>query len=132
MFLGRPLEFFTLAETSARHQLFLASAFRIKNIVLLVYCEHMSTCAHQLRNFLLCFMSLPLTGPLLKLRTLNIAFTAVTDDGLSALPRNAPKLTCIVLGKRNDNIFSTGLYTQAGIFSLLQCRPEVDLQFISA
>jgi len=47
-------------------------------------------------------------------RTLNLAFTTVGDDGLAALAQHSPNLVRLTLGVRNYNIFDSVAYSGGG------------------
>eukprot|EP00983_Pelagomonas_calceolata_P094618 1157907-Pelagomonas_calceolata.AAC.4 len=67
-----------------------------------------------------------------EVHTLNLAFTSVGDRGLAMLAQGSPKLASLYLGIRNNNIYTTGHYSEAALLAFARTRPDIYLHLISA
>ena len=60
-----------------------------------------------------------------------MAFTSVTDRGLERLAARAACLRLLVLAQMQNNIWSCGLYSDAGLQAFHELRPTVTVTLTS-
>jgi hypothetical protein len=61
----------------------------------------------------------------------DLAFTAVTDKGLQRLAAHAESLQLLILAQMQNNIWSCGLYSDAGLLAFHAARPTVTVTLAS-
>jgi hypothetical protein len=64
-------------------------------------------------------------------QTLDLAFTRVTDAGLLRLASAAPALRELTVARSHSNVWTSGLWTDAGLAALQRARPELAARLVS-
>lgn len=62
---------------------------------------------------------------------LDLAFTAVTDQGLRDLAACSPQLTHLTLARPSHNIWGDGLWTERGLEEFKEERPGVHVSLVA-
>ena len=66
-----------------------------------------------------------------EVESLNLAFVNISDAGLAALSRYSPRLCRLTLAsKQFHNLWSCGLWTDAGFRAFVDARPDVAVDFV--
>ncbi|GBF90898.1 hypothetical protein Rsub_03753 [Raphidocelis subcapitata] len=76
-----------------------------------------------------CGLGDALCGALASARAAHLAFLPITDDGLAALGRAAPRLRRLTLAARCNNLWPVGLYSDSGVTALRRALPELEVAF---
>lgn len=63
--------------------------------------------------------------------SITLSYCPVKDSGLFSLLSNATKLTTLILAEHAANLWSTGEFTQAGIQTLREKFPHVQVRFLT-
>ncbi|GLC37837.1 hypothetical protein PLESTB_001481700 [Pleodorina starrii] len=70
------------------------------------------------------------SGPLPELVDLDLAYTRLGDGGLLALAASCPRLRRLAVAQSEANLWSTGMWTEAGLREFARRRPEVRLELV--
>jgi hypothetical protein len=65
------------------------------------------------------------------MQALDLAFTLVTDRGLLQLAAGAPALVELTVARSHSNVWTSGLWTSAGLEALQRARPELLARLVS-